>query len=275
MAKTKADDGLLNKKKRTHSKEEEESKPTRHTTEDTPVPNQGDISESTPRKKPKREKQKDKSSQQKVNKAPPTPDELYAEYQKYLDAYANNRSSWKFSKPKQNWVVRHLFTVIPESWYDNVIVYVEGLPVGGVRERVVAEARKVVATRKNKESEIEENENEKSEKSKENEKEVYDEMKIEWANRILVALTGEEDDDDESSSSSSSSSDDDDSGSESDSSTSSSTSSSSGSSSGSSSSESESNNGSSTDESSTDNSSNSSSEDTSDSSSDDTDSDSD
>ncbi|KAK9460404.1 uncharacterized protein V1516DRAFT_652269 [Lipomyces oligophaga] len=74
-------------------------------------------------------------------------DTLNGSYKTYLYVYAHDRPSWKFSKPKQNWVLRHLhnFSMIPESWESILLSYLEGLPIGSARMRVIADAKKIVA----------------------------------------------------------------------------------------------------------------------------------
>lgn len=147
-------------------------------------------------------------------KPPPEGDQLV-----YLRKYHKDRDSWKFSKQKQNWILKNLYS-IGADYEEALVVYVNGLQ-GGSRDRVVEEARQVVeewnefmtegdsedgeAKRDGKEDEIE-GESEKSEKSekdssksqksqKSQKKETVEqppsEDRVRRAKQILQELTGE------------------------------------------------------------------------------------
>lgn len=63
---------------------------------------------------------------------PPEKDQLA-----YLRQYHSDRSNWKFSKQKQNWILKNIET-IPSLYEKALQVYIEGLQ-GGSRERVISE----------------------------------------------------------------------------------------------------------------------------------------
>lgn len=85
-----------------------------------------------PIKPPKRIKQP------KSERSPgPVPDQLV-----YLRQYSENREEWKFSKQKQNWILKNLFD-ISSDYNDAIIKYVEGIQ-GGSRTRVLEAAEKIV-----------------------------------------------------------------------------------------------------------------------------------
>jgi hypothetical protein len=88
--------------------------------------------ENTPKKLPKRIKLP-------KNERPPPPE---ADQLTYLRSYHNDRENWKFSKQKQNWILKNLYT-IPDTYHDALVSYVEGLQ-GGSRQRVVEDAKQVV-----------------------------------------------------------------------------------------------------------------------------------
>lgn len=69
---------------------------------------------------------------------PPEKDQLA-----YLRQYHIDRDAWKFSKQKQNWILRHIRD-IPRDYEDALAAYLEGIQ-GGSRDRVVEDLHKVVA----------------------------------------------------------------------------------------------------------------------------------
>ncbi|ANB13666.1 hypothetical protein AWJ20_4609 [Sugiyamaella lignohabitans] len=89
--------------------------------------------EKGPKKPPKRVKLP-------KNERPPPPE---ADQLAYLRQYHEDKENWKFSKQKQNWILKNLYT-IEESYAEALDSYVDGL-VGGARDRVVEEARKVIS----------------------------------------------------------------------------------------------------------------------------------
>lgn len=68
---------------------------------------------------------------------PPERDQLA-----YLRQYHEDKDQWKFSKQKQNWILRNIRT-IPQEYERALVAYLEGLQ-GGSRDRVAEEMREVV-----------------------------------------------------------------------------------------------------------------------------------
>lgn len=94
----------------------------------------------TPKKPPKRVK-----LPKAERKPPPEADQLA-----YLRQYHTDRSNWKFSKQKQNWILRSVFGItthgnggIPDEYKDALMSYLEGLQ-GGAKDRIVDDAKEVV-----------------------------------------------------------------------------------------------------------------------------------
>lgn len=99
------------------------------------------------KKKRKEEEEKKKDSKQKKppkrvklpksERAPaPEKDQLA-----YLRQYATDKENWKFSKQKQNWILKNLDN-IPHEYEDNLISYIEGIQ-GGARDRLVEQLTEV------------------------------------------------------------------------------------------------------------------------------------
>ncbi|CAN3476629.1 hypothetical protein DICA0_D21770 [Diutina catenulata] len=151
-----------------------------------------------PRKPPKRVKRP------KSERVRPEPDQLA-----YLRQFKHDRENWKFSKQKQNWVLKHL-EFIPQKYEEELVAYLEGLQ-GQSRDRVVEQLEEVVAnwnkiaaeTQKRIEAELnEENSDESKESavdgnSKEEDASGKDEKAkgptYDWAVRcrsLLAAMTG-------------------------------------------------------------------------------------
>lgn len=70
-------------------------------------------------------------------KPPPEADQLA-----YLRQYHDDRANWKFSKQKQNWILRSVYS-IPETYADALVAYLGGLQ-GGAKDRAIEEAEEVV-----------------------------------------------------------------------------------------------------------------------------------
>jgi hypothetical protein len=68
---------------------------------------------------------------------PPEKDQLV-----YLKTYSTDKENWKFSKQKQNWILKHI-KVIEDQYEDYLVSYLEGLQGGG-RDRLVERLKKVV-----------------------------------------------------------------------------------------------------------------------------------
>ena len=77
---------------------------------------------------------------------PPEPDQLV-----YLKQFANDRENWKFSKQKQNWIIKNIRT-IPASYDSALNLYLDGLQ-GSSRLRLI-ETFKAVCSRWNELAEI-------------------------------------------------------------------------------------------------------------------------
>lgn len=63
----------------------------------------------------------------------------------YLDAYdkhVETGSEWKFKKQYQNWIVKHLYSYLWKS--DDLLIRYLKTVQGGVRERIISEAKEVV-----------------------------------------------------------------------------------------------------------------------------------
>ncbi|KAF3985890.1 hypothetical protein FT663_04689 [Candidozyma haemuli var. vulneris] len=69
-------------------------------------------------------------------KPPPEKDQLA-----YLRQYATDKENWKFSKQKQNWILKNLDS-IPNEYEGNLISYIEGIQ-GGARDRLVEQLTEV------------------------------------------------------------------------------------------------------------------------------------
>lgn len=87
-------------------------------------------------KPPKR--QKIKRSER--HKSAVEPDQLL-----YLRSYTESRETWKFSKQKQNWILKHLFDeTIDDTYADALLNYVQGLQ-GSARDWAVTDAEEIVS----------------------------------------------------------------------------------------------------------------------------------
>lgn len=62
----------------------------------------------------------------------------------YLRTYTESRDTWKFSKQKQNWILKHLYDEAIAQEYDEVLLnYIDGLQ-GSAREWAVDDAKEIV-----------------------------------------------------------------------------------------------------------------------------------
>lgn len=95
-----------------------------------------DETEKTQKKPPKRPK-----LPKSERKPPPESDQLV-----YLRSYTQNREEWKFSKSKQNWIIRHIYnkTAIPEEYHKYLLTYLEGIQ-GSVKQRIVENGEKTIS----------------------------------------------------------------------------------------------------------------------------------
>ncbi|KAK9323018.1 hypothetical protein V1517DRAFT_321630 [Lipomyces orientalis] len=92
-------------------------------------------------------KRQERLSKRKAKSPVPVPEGQLTGIRTYLTSYATERSTWKFSKQKQNWLLRHFYDTqrIPAEWEAELMVYLAGLPEGAVRERVIEEAKKTLS----------------------------------------------------------------------------------------------------------------------------------
>lgn len=74
----------------------------------------------------------------KAERAPPPEKDQLA----YLRQYQDDRDNWKFSKQKQNWLLKNI-AIIPQDYESALIVYLEGLQ-GASRTRLLEELKLVV-----------------------------------------------------------------------------------------------------------------------------------
>ncbi|KAK9385575.1 hypothetical protein V1515DRAFT_237584 [Lipomyces mesembrius] len=109
------------------------------------VPLAGARASSAPSEKPVHKKLANNKNKAKL--PAPVPEDQFTEVRAYLKLYATERSAWKFSKQKQNWLLRHCYDThrIPAEWEDELIAYIVGLPEGAARERVIEEAKKILS----------------------------------------------------------------------------------------------------------------------------------
>lgn len=71
----------------------------------------------------------------------------------YLRQFHNDRAAWKFSKQKQNWILRNL-AAIPSDYEEALVEYVKSIQ-GGARRRVVGDLEAVVVQWRKKVEELE------------------------------------------------------------------------------------------------------------------------
>lgn len=88
---------------------------------------------------PKKQKKAPKRKKLPKNERPPPPEK---DQLAYLRHFSKDRDSWKFSKQKQNWVLRNI-EHIPDDYEGYLFEYV-GTMKGGSRERVASEMKEVV-----------------------------------------------------------------------------------------------------------------------------------
>ncbi|CCE82909.1 Piso0_002670 [Millerozyma farinosa CBS 7064] len=95
--------------------------------------NEKNASAKSEKKPPKRVK-KPKSERG----APPEKDQL-----NYLRQYTEDRANWKFSKQKQNWIVKNLEN-IEDKYEGDLLAYLEGMQ-GGSRDRVIESCQNTIS----------------------------------------------------------------------------------------------------------------------------------
>lgn len=103
----------------------------------------------------------------------------------YLSLYSTAKQDWKFSKPRQNWVIKNLYDhdCLSDERFDQAIQYLCGIQ-GAVRDRILEEAKAVVEgdTEKEKEKVREETQEERDEDAS------LDSEKLSRAQQVVTAL---------------------------------------------------------------------------------------
>lgn len=96
-----------------------------------------DEEESKTQKKPPKRQKLPKAER----KPPPEADQLV-----YLRTYSQEKDAWKFSKSKQNWILRHIYNqaAIPETYKEYLVDYLLGIQ-GGAKDRIVEDAKAVIS----------------------------------------------------------------------------------------------------------------------------------
>lgn len=123
---------------------------------------------------------------------PPEKDQLV-----YLKTYTTDRENWKFSKQKQNWILKHI-KIIEDKYEDYLVNYLGGLQ-GGSKDRLV-ESMKTVVESWNKAALEDTTKNEESGESKESEVKKEEKNDLESvdsdyairARKIVKAITEED-----------------------------------------------------------------------------------
>lgn len=82
----------------------------------------------------------------------------------YVKQFAEDRENWKFSKQKQNWVLKHVRDV-PEDYEDFMVRYISTIE-GGVRGRLVEDYKRVLEAANTKEESDKEEDKDEEEKDK-------------------------------------------------------------------------------------------------------------
>lgn len=87
---------------------------------------------SAPRKEPKRKKLP-------KSERPPPPE---ADQLVYLRTFHENKANWKFSKQKQNWIIKNLFEISPE-YEDALESYIKDIK-GSSKDRIIEDCQLIV-----------------------------------------------------------------------------------------------------------------------------------
>lgn len=127
---------------------------------------------------------------------PPEKDQLV-----YLKAYSEDKDNWKFSKQKQNWILKHI-KVIEDKYETHLVNYLAGLQ-GGSKDRLLEAMKKVVdswnvaASESEKTEETEETKEGKDTQNKQEKKDNKEDLESVdndyalRARKIVEALSGE------------------------------------------------------------------------------------
>lgn len=113
--------------------------------------NKSEKEDNSNNKKRKLEESTDNDSEQKAKKPPkrmkvPKSERKESTVVKdqliYMRQFSNDRANWKFSKQKQNWILKNIRS-IPEEYETDLITYLQSVQ-GGSRDRIVKEMKEVV-----------------------------------------------------------------------------------------------------------------------------------
>lgn len=86
--------------------------------------------------------EKKRAKRVKVPKAERKPTNVVKDQLQYMIDFSNNREKWKFSKQKQNWIIKNIRN-IPEEYEEQLFKYLESVQ-GGSRDRIASEMKVVV-----------------------------------------------------------------------------------------------------------------------------------
>ncbi|CCG81281.1 Putative uncharacterized protein [Taphrina deformans PYCC 5710] len=108
-----------------------------------PKDNPGEIAEKKARANKQKKKAKTKTKRSKKDEADSKAAQTAA--LEYLSLYCAARSEWKFSKPKQNYLLKNTYSdeMIPDDRFTNLLTYLHGLQ-GGARERCLETAEGLI-----------------------------------------------------------------------------------------------------------------------------------
>ena len=97
---------------------------------------------SAPKEKKAKKPKKKKIKAQPSLPSQPTNDQAEHPALKYLTTYHTSRETWKFSKPHQNHLLRHLFSFshVPSSYDTALLTYLRGLEGASARSRIRQQA---------------------------------------------------------------------------------------------------------------------------------------
>ncbi|KAL7752275.1 hypothetical protein RI367_002320 [Sorochytrium milnesiophthora] len=98
-------------------------------------------------KRPRKNKNKNKKKKSKGGGKQPVPTPVAAEdstakHLEYLEQWVNDRTSWKFNKRSQIWLLKHLYNpaMVADSHFNMLLAYLDGLQ-GAVRTRIFEQAK--------------------------------------------------------------------------------------------------------------------------------------
>lgn len=136
-----------------------------------------DLDEEKKEKKPAKRVKLPKSERIQQRKEKIEKHELEKDQLQYLRLFVEDRPNWKFSKQKQNWIIKNIRD-IPEDYKDMLFKYLDGIQ-GGSRDRIMGDMKRVVETWNKMVDDAEEQIKKDLEKDGEDEKKDEDENKEE------------------------------------------------------------------------------------------------